>query len=72
MKKMENRAEEFLSIIGRKLEVTSGKLQKIHESVRRRITGVDERVSHLENSVDIKVNDFEKTFCKTPSTQNSL
>ena len=53
-----------MSKIERKLEATSWKLQEIHESVRKRITGVEERVSHLEKTVDTKVNSLENIVDK--------
>ena len=52
---MEDREQKFLSKIERKLEVTSGKLQEIHESVSKRITSVEVMVLHLEKAVDGKL-----------------
>ena len=48
--KAENQKQQasILSINEKELKATSGKLQEIHESVSKRITGVEERVSHLE------------------------
>ena len=45
-----------MSKIGKELEATSGKLQEIHESVNKRISGVEER------TVDAKVDNLEKAF----------
>ena len=64
MEKMEDREQKFLSKIERKLEATSEKLPEIHDSFSRRITGTEERVSHLEKIVDTKVNCLENTVDK--------
>ena len=50
-----------LSKIEKELEATSGKLQEIHKSVSKRITGVKERVSHLEKPVNTKVDNLENS-----------
>ena len=55
-----------LSNIVKELEVTSGKLQEVHESVSKRITCVEHRESHLEKTVTIKWSIWKK-----PSTENS-
>ena len=51
----------ILSKFEKALEATSGRLQEIYESVNKRITGIEERVSHLEKATDTKVHDLEKT-----------
>ena len=44
--------------------MTSEKMQEIHVSVSRRITGVEERVSHLEETFDAKGSCLKKTVDK--------
>ena len=58
--RMERMQTGVLSKIEKELEATSGMLLEIHDSVSRRITGGRERVSHLEKTVDTKVDNLEK------------
>ena len=58
--RMERIQAAVLSKIEKELEATSGMLLEIHDSVSRRITGGRERVSHLEKTVDTKVDNLEK------------
>ena len=44
----------ILSKMGKELEVTSRKLQQNNEPVSKRIIGVEERVSHLEKTLETK------------------
>lgn len=51
----------ILSKIEKELKTKFGKLQEIHESVSKRITDDQKRVSHLEKVVDMKMHVLEKT-----------